>query len=133
MLFPLSLSLEVTVSKCILIVDDHPSVRTLIRAFLESQTGFTVCGEAVDGLDALQKALHLHPDLIVLDVEMPRMNGLDAARVLRYLLPGVPIILFTVYHDRLPISDITELGIEAVISKTDSLDVLASHACRLLA
>jgi DNA-binding NarL/FixJ family response regulator len=133
MLFPLSLSLEVTVPKCILIVDDHPSVRTLIRAFLESQTGFTVCGEAVDGLDALQKALHLHPDLIVLDVEMPRMNGLDAARVLRYLLPGVPIILFTVYHDRLPISDITELGIEAVISKTDSLDVLASHACRLLA
>src|SRR5450755_3015443 len=123
MLFPLSLSLEVTMPKCILIVDDHPSVRTLIRAFLESQTGFTVCGEAVDGLDALQKALTLHPDLIILDFEMPRMNGLHAAHLLRYSLPAVPIILFTVYRDRLPVSDITELGIEAVMSKSDSLDV----------
>jgi PleD family two-component response regulator len=67
--------------KCILIVDDHEHTRKLIRSFLEHLDGF-VCGEAVDGLDAIQKAASLNPDLIVLDFQMPRMNGLEGARVL---------------------------------------------------
>jgi chemotaxis response regulator CheB len=67
------------VVKSILIVDDNPSVRHFLRSYLESQPGFQVCGEAVDGMDAIEKSRDLHPDLIVLDFAMPRMNGLDAA------------------------------------------------------
>jgi len=67
-------------AKCILIVDDSEVIRTATRHFLEDETDFTVCGEAIDGLDAIGKVRHLSPDLIVLDLAMPRMNGLQAAR-----------------------------------------------------
>jgi DNA-binding NarL/FixJ family response regulator len=120
------------VPKCILIADDHQNVRKLIRAFLETETGFEVCGEAVDGLDALQKVASLKPDLIVLDFQMPRMNGLDTARILRQTLPAVPIILFTLHKESIPVAEVSSLGINAVLSKTDGLDLLASHAARLL-
>jgi two-component system response regulator MprA len=118
--------------KCILIVDDHEHARKLIRGFLESLDGL-VCSEAVDGLDAVEKAASLNPDLIVLDFQMPRMNGLEAARVLNQILRDVSIILFTMHKDVLRPADLAALGIEAVLSKTDSLDVLASHVQRLLA
>jgi two-component system, OmpR family, response regulator MprA len=118
--------------KCILIADDHEHTRKLIRSFLESLDG-CVCGEAVDGLDALQKAASLNPDLIVLDFQMPRMNGLEAARVLNQMLPAVPIILFTMHKDVLRAADMTALGITVVMSKMDGLDLLGSHALRLLA
>jgi CheY-like chemotaxis protein len=118
--------------KCILLVDDHENTRKLIRRFLESLGGF-VCGEAVDGLDAIQKAASLTPDLIVLDFQMPRMNGLEAARVLNQMLPTVPIILFTMHKDVLRVTDMAKLGIKVVMSKTDGLDLLSTHAQRLLA
>jgi len=73
----------VTVTKYLLLVDDSELIRLATRHFLESQTGFEVCGEAIDGIDALEKASHLNPDLIILDIAMPRMNGLQAARELR--------------------------------------------------
>jgi DNA-binding NarL/FixJ family response regulator len=66
---------EVRMPKSILIVDDSAAVRTTARCFLQNQLGLEVCGEAVDGLDALEKARHLKPDLIILDLSMPRMNG----------------------------------------------------------
>jgi DNA-binding NarL/FixJ family response regulator len=62
------------VPKCILIVDDHEHIRKLVRAFLESEAAFEVCGEAVDGFDAIQKAQASKPDLIILDLSMPRMG-----------------------------------------------------------
>ena len=117
--------------KCILIVDDHEHTRKLIRSYLESLDGF-VCGEAVDGLDAIQKAASLNPDLIVLDFQMPRMNGLEAARVLNQMLPAVPIILFTMHKDVIQ-PDMAALGIKVVMSKMDGLDLLGSHTQRLLA
>ena len=67
--------------KCILIVDDSYAIRSATRHFLETQTGFTVCGEATDGIDAIEKTRHLTPDLIILDLAMPRMNGLEAAGI----------------------------------------------------
>jgi DNA-binding NarL/FixJ family response regulator len=70
------------VTKYILLVDDSELIRLATRHFLESQTGFEVCGEAIDGIDALEKASHLNPDLIILDIAMPRMNGLQTAREL---------------------------------------------------
>ncbi len=119
-------------AKRILVVDDHAHVRELIRSFLGGQVEFEVCGEAVDGLDAIEKAKVLNPDLIVLDLNMPRMNGLEAARVLKNMLPSVPIILFTLHKAALVASDTTTSGINAVLSKTDDLSILAEHARRLL-
>ncbi len=120
-------------TKKILIIDDHPNIRRLVREFIERQTGLEVCGEAVDGLDGLQKASSLDPDLIILDFQMPKMNGLEAARVLTQILPSVPIILFTTHIAILPVAALAGAGIKAVVSKMDSLDILADHALRLLA
>ncbi len=120
-------------AKKILIIDDHPQIRRLVREFFERQTGLEVCGEAVDGLDGLQKASSLDPDLIILDFQMPRMNGLEASRVLTQILPSVPIILFTMHNALLPAAAVTNAGIKAVVSKMESLDILADHALRLLA
>jgi DNA-binding NarL/FixJ family response regulator len=106
-------------AKCILIVDDSESIRTATRDFLENQTGYEVCGEAVDGFDALQKAHHLNPDLIILDLSMPRMSGLQTARELRSLRVGAPIILFTMYADTIRPRDFLAAGINAVVSKMD--------------
>jgi len=66
-------------SNRILIVDDLPEMRKLIRTYIEEETDFCVCGEAIDGLDAIDKAQNLNPDLIILDASMPRMNGIEAA------------------------------------------------------
>src|SRR5262249_54368106 len=71
----------------ILIVDDNDAVRAGIRALLASRTDYAVCGEAVDGLDAIAKAEQLHPDVVLMDISMPHMNGLEATRLLQRDLP----------------------------------------------
>jgi DNA-binding NarL/FixJ family response regulator len=87
------------VSKQILVVDDSETCRKVTRLFLESQLGLEVCGEAVDGVDAIEKARVLKPDLVILDLAMPRMNGVEAASRLRAMMPRVPIVLFTMWDD----------------------------------
>jgi len=82
----------------ILLVDDHPIVRQWLRALLEGRPGWEVIGEASDGLEAVDQATRLHPDVMVLDVTMPRMNGLEACRVIRQKTPGLEI-LFVTQHD----------------------------------
>jgi DNA-binding NarL/FixJ family response regulator len=119
----------VTVTKYILLVDDSELIRLATRHFLESQTGFKVCGEAVDGIDALEKASHLNPDLIILDIAIRRMNGLQTARELRARMQKMPIILFTWYADAVQPED---AGITAVISKSNPA-ALQSHVVSLLA
>ncbi len=71
----------------ILIVDDHEVVRRGIRSLLSSRPGWKICGEAVDGLDAIEKAKALRPSVILMDISMPRMNGIEAARIIRNELP----------------------------------------------
>jgi CheY-like chemotaxis protein len=107
------------VSKYILIADDSGAIRSATRQSLESRPGFKVCGEAVDGLDAVEKARRLRPDLIILDLAMPRMNGLQAARELRAMTVRVPIILFTLYADVVGPQVAVAAGISAVVCKTD--------------
>jgi chemotaxis response regulator CheB len=75
---PIQARTAASVSKRILLVDDLPQIRKLIRAYLEEETDFRVCGEAIDGSDAIDKAQNLEPDLIILDASMPRMNGIEA-------------------------------------------------------
>lgn len=118
-------------SKCILIVDDSKVIRTATRDFVEMETEFTVCGEAVDGVDAIEKARQLSPDLIILDLSMPRMNGLQAARKLRAMSVGAPIILFTMYADAVQPEETKAAGISAVVSKMD-LPALQEHLEKLL-
>lgn len=118
--------------KCILIVDDNLPIRKSIRRFFETQTDFEVCGEAVDGLDAIEKAKELNPDLIILDLSMPRMDGLKAAKILRPMLPHVPIILFTLHRDALGEADTRAAGVSAVVAKSDNLTELVESVQRLL-
>jgi len=116
----------------ILVVDDHPEIRRVLRGFVHLQDHCQVCGEAVDGLDAIDKAMSLKPDLIILDFKMPRLNGLEAARVLSAALPGVPIVLFTMHKEMLQNVDIREVGIRAIVSKPDGLAPLGQQMRELL-
>jgi CheY-like chemotaxis protein len=82
----------------ILVIDDGDSVRDVIRIFLE-HAGFEVCGEAADGVQAIEMAKKLKPDLIVLDLAMPRMNGAEAASILGQTMPKMPLVLLTLYKN----------------------------------
>ena len=80
-------------AKTILIVDDNFYIRREVGKLFKREEGFEICGEAENGKEAIAKALKLHPDLIVLDLSMPIMNGLDAARELKQVMPTVPLIM----------------------------------------
>lgn len=106
--------------KSILVVDDNPTVRRLIREQLEA-SGLSVCGEAEDGVDAIEKVQTLTPDLIILDVAMPRMNGLDAAREISKIRPDAPIILNTLHAEAIRSDPRLPAGVCAIVSKTENL------------
>jgi DNA-binding NarL/FixJ family response regulator len=82
----------------ILIADDEPLVRAGVRLILESHEGWVVCGEAENGQDAIDKAAELQPDMVVLDLSMPEMDGLTAAPRIRAKLPSTPIVILTLYE-----------------------------------
>ena len=105
--------------KRILFADDNVHVRRLTRSFLESLKTCEVCGEAVDGVDAIAKAGTLNPDLILLDFSMPVMNGIEAGAILKAMLPEVPVILFTIHESRAIESAAISVGIRAVVMKTE--------------
>jgi DNA-binding NarL/FixJ family response regulator len=119
---PISLTKESQSAKPfrILIADDHEIVRCGIRTLLESHPGWVVCGEARDGREALSKAEELKPDLVVLDVAMPTLNGMDAARQILKARPGTPILILTVYESEEMIRQILELGARGFLLKSDA-------------
>jgi DNA-binding NarL/FixJ family response regulator len=117
--------------KRILIVDDNAAIRTVSR-FLLDTAEFKVCGEAIDGRDAIEKARELRPDLIVLDLAMPRMNGLDAARELTNLMPEIPLIMFTNHSNRILEEEAWSAGIHTVLSKSQPFEQLMDRARELL-
>ncbi|MGA2097361.1 MAG: response regulator transcription factor [Candidatus Acidiferrum sp.] len=118
--------------KLILIVDDSPAVRKATRLYLETETEFEVCGEAVDGMDGLHKAAQLKPDVVVLDLAMPRMNGLETARELKKIQSDMRVVLFTSYADAVRELDLVTSGVHAVVSKADPLSVLVKQIENLL-
>jgi DNA-binding NarL/FixJ family response regulator len=118
--------------KRILIADDDEDIRRVIRWFIESRTTCKVCAEAVNGIDAIEKARTLKPDLILLDYSMPAMNGIETGAVLKAMLPKVPVILFTSHDTRAIESAAISVGIRAVVSKTD-IGRLAGHIENLVA
>jgi DNA-binding NarL/FixJ family response regulator len=116
----------------ILIIDDSPLIRTMVRLWLESNHRFEVCGEASDGAEGIEKALQLKPDLIVLDLSMPGMNGLQAATALQSAMPEVPIILFTLYADSELANRARDVGVRSVLSKMDQMSELCEEVERLV-
>jgi DNA-binding NarL/FixJ family response regulator len=107
--------------KQVLVVDDSESMRHALRLLLGSKGQFAVCGEAVDGLDAIEKAGQLNPDVILLDLAMPKLNGAEAASILRRANPHAKIILFTIYADSMPDQLAAAVGVDQVVSKSDGL------------
>jgi DNA-binding NarL/FixJ family response regulator len=107
--------------KRILIVDDHPSMRFLIRSLVESDDDFAVCGDAADGVDAIEKAKQLVPDLILLDFAMPRMTGGEVAVILKRRMPQTPIILFTLHEDQVNQALAAKMRVDRVLAKTDGM------------
>ena len=120
------------VAKSILIVDDNAVIRRSLRHILESIGGWNVVGEAVDGRDAINKAQQLRPDLIVLDLAMPVMNGLEAARELNQIMPQVPLLMYSAFADKFMEKQAQAVGVKAVISKASDMETLVSQARSLL-
>jgi DNA-binding NarL/FixJ family response regulator len=110
--------------KCILIADDDAKLRKVLRFFIELRLPSEVCGEAIDGVDAIAKAGTLNPDLIILDFYMPRMNGVDVGAALRPMLPGVPVILFTGKFTKAIEFAAISAGIRAVVPKPELFRLL---------
>ena len=101
----------------ILIADDHSLVRKVLKTTLENYSDWEVCGQATNGLEAVQKAAELHPDLIILDFAMPVMDGLGAARRILSASPSVPILIFTNYYFPSLLVEADSVGVRQVIDK----------------
>ena len=119
-------------AKTVLIVDDNKFVRVALCEFFAREADFEVCGEAENGKEAIEKAQRVHPDLVVLDFSMPVMNGMAAARVLKQLMPTVPLILNTAFADKFADYQARLIGISEVVSKSEPVSVLIQKARRLI-
>ena len=108
-------------------------VRAKIRQALERETDFQICGEANDGVEAVAKAKELTPDLILLDVKMPRLNGLEVAGILRQAQPRIRIMMVTMYAEELNQKLTSLFGIDAVFSKSEGVTSLIERVENLLA
>ena len=118
--------------KKLLIVDDSPAIRLSLRTLLEQQVDWRVCGEAENGREGIDKALQLHPDLVVLDLSMPIMNGFQVARELHRQLPKVPLLLFTSFAGAEIEHEALASGITVVKSKSDGIESLCGSIQELL-
>ena len=119
-------------AKAVLIADDNPYIRHTLCELFQSQADFDFCGEAENGKEAIEKAQELEPDLIVLDLSMPVMNGLDAARALKRTMPNVPLIMFSEYSGAFSEEEAHSAGISTLVSKSEHISVLVEKARSLL-
>lgn len=116
----------------VLVVDDNPVMRKLICGFFNRQLDFKTCGQAEDGREAIVKAQDLKPDLIVTDLSMPIMDGLEETRRLQKMMPSVPIIVYSAHMDVFVEKEALAAGASAVVAKTDVVAVLIPTARSLL-
>jgi DNA-binding NarL/FixJ family response regulator len=108
----------------ILIADDHSVVRAGLRALLESRAGWEVCGEACDGRDAVEKATKLKPDVAVLDIGMPLLNGVEATRRIRTVSPNTEILILTMHESDDLVQQVVQAGARGYILKDEADRVL---------
>ena len=114
--------------KSVLIVDDNSCVRSALCELLAREGDFDVCGEAENGREAIERARQLSPDLIVTDLSMPVMDGLEEARLLKQLMPAVPVIIYTAHNDPFIEKEARSAGASAVISKSEAVTTLIAKA-----
>ena len=116
----------------ILVVDDAPAIRRSMRLYLEQEGDWTICGEAENGKVAIDRVRELRPDVVILDLSMPVMNGLEAARVIKKIAPGTRILMFTLHTYPHLSDEARKAGIDHVLSKTDSAGRELLQAVRAL-
>ena len=109
----------------ILIADDDPAIRGLFRRLIEAQPGWEVCGEAVNGLDAVEQVAREIPDVAILDLGMPQKNGIEAARAISHLNPKLPLLLISVQEmsDQL-VEAAIEVGFRGGITKSRGREIV---------
>jgi len=107
-----------------LIVDDSELVRRSLRTVLKGKAAWDVCGEAADGATAVEMVRELRPDLVILDFQMPGMNGIDTARRIFEIAPGLPIILFTQHASKDLEQHAQEVGIHSVLPKSNPFPMI---------
>jgi len=105
----------------VLIVDDNTLIRSSLRSWIEGNADFQVCGEAENGMVAVQKVEEMHPDIVILDLQMPVMDGLEAARKISNIAPDTAIVMFTMHPSRELLKVAQAVGVRDVVSKTDQL------------
>jgi CheY-like chemotaxis protein len=115
----------------LLIVDDNETIRYLMRFYLE-RGGYIVCGEAKDGLQGIELAKQTRPDVILLDLTMPEMTGIETAAVLKRTLPEIPIVLFTLHEDGINQELAATMGVDMVVNKMEGVPKLAESVRTLL-
>jgi DNA-binding NarL/FixJ family response regulator len=118
----------------ILLVDDHPVVREGLRTVLQRRPGWEVVGEASDGAEALEKALSLSPDIMVLDITMPKMNGLDVCRLARQKAPTLEVLFVTQHDSPQMMREALGAGAKGYVVKSnaardllDAIEVVSQH------
>ena len=108
----------------ILIADDHEMVRQGLRRVLETHSDWVVCGEAANGIEAVKLARRLKPNVAVLDLSMPRMDGLEATREIRKALPHTEVLILTMHDSEQLIREVLAAGARGYLLKTDAGTVL---------
>jgi DNA-binding NarL/FixJ family response regulator len=103
----------------ILVADDNPAVRHYLRSLLELQSTWRVCGEVPNGCEALQRVKADPPDMILLDFQMPDLNGIDVARQISQLFPNIPILMVTIHLSKQLAEEARKVGIRGVCLKSD--------------
>jgi len=102
----------------VMLVDDHPLIRQALRSVLEREADINIVGEAGNGQDAIEMTGKLRPDVIIMDVSMPRMNGIDAATCIKQSLPQISVLMLTVHDDDQSIRDILQAGAAGYLLKS---------------
>ena len=116
----------------ILIADDHSGVRKMLKLLVETQAGWQVCGEAENGQEAIVKASELHPDLIIMDLAMPVMDGIRASRAISTTMPAVPILMHTLHYSAELELEAKKVGVRRVVAKAEGGDALIGAIAALL-
>jgi DNA-binding NarL/FixJ family response regulator len=118
----------------ILVVDDHAVVRRGVRSLLESHEGWEVCGEATTGRDAVEQNRRLRPDVVVMDLSLPELNGLDATRQILKDAPDTEVLVLTMHHSEQLARDVLQAGARGYVLKSDAdenlitaVDTLRQH------
>lgn len=105
----------------VLIVDDSSVIRRFLRTWIDQSPEWQICGEAENGRIAVEKVKELRPDVVILDFQMPVMNGLEAARQIKALYPKTALVMFTMHRSDELVRDAYDAGIQEVVSKTDAV------------